>query len=395
MIEYLTVSRSRGRVSCSWRYVESGSQWASPRGDVETLLAGGRTAIATTSEASHLAVRTHCLPLGPRSATVKNTGATLLARVPCRRRGKMDSLPPPRASPSALEIAETCPKIPALVAGWKTCGKAGCRCGRGEPHGPYWSLRWRDGGRPPPPPRPPRRPPGRPRRGRAPPPRTGRPAGGAGRIRVHPARPEGALPRTRRPGHPPEGRPMTEPSEPKPADDTALAEVGGDLQAALARYVGSHRPGVAAPARRGREEARRRAWNRRGARRRGGAPESPGGDAGSFERLGTDGPPKQRPPDPGRLHLARRTAELRPRRGRRPRPDRPDQGGRPRRAAAGRTAAAAVEGSMPRPMERAEFLAVRGELADGLSRPTGRSGCWSTRWRRRSCCTGGGCTRRR
>jgi hypothetical protein len=58
----------------------------------------------------------------------------------------MDSLPPPRASPSALEIAETCPKIPALVAGWKTCGKAGCRCGRGEPHGPYWSLRWRDGG---------------------------------------------------------------------------------------------------------------------------------------------------------------------------------------------------------------------------------------------------------
>ncbi len=46
---------------------------------------------------------------------------------------------------SPLEIAETCPKIPALVPTWKTCGKAGCRCGRGHPHGPYWSLRWREG----------------------------------------------------------------------------------------------------------------------------------------------------------------------------------------------------------------------------------------------------------
>ena len=49
------------------------------------------------------------------------------------------------ASPSALEVAETCPKIPALLPTWKTCGKAGCRCGRGQPHGPYWSLRWREG----------------------------------------------------------------------------------------------------------------------------------------------------------------------------------------------------------------------------------------------------------
>ena len=29
----------------------------------------------------------------------------------------------------------------------KACGKAGCRCTRGELHGPYWSLRWREDGR--------------------------------------------------------------------------------------------------------------------------------------------------------------------------------------------------------------------------------------------------------
>jgi hypothetical protein len=44
-----------------------------------------------------------------------------------------------------LNVAETCPKIPVLLPTWKTCGKAGCKCGRGELHGPYWSLRWREG----------------------------------------------------------------------------------------------------------------------------------------------------------------------------------------------------------------------------------------------------------
>ncbi len=29
----------------------------------------------------------------------------------------------------------------------KTCGKSACRCARGLLHGPYWSLRWREGGR--------------------------------------------------------------------------------------------------------------------------------------------------------------------------------------------------------------------------------------------------------
>ena len=28
----------------------------------------------------------------------------------------------------------------------KRCGKPACRCIHGELHGPYWSLRWREGG---------------------------------------------------------------------------------------------------------------------------------------------------------------------------------------------------------------------------------------------------------
>ena len=35
----------------------------------------------------------------------------------------------------------------SLHAEWRTCGKPTCRCGRGDPHGPYWSRRWREGGR--------------------------------------------------------------------------------------------------------------------------------------------------------------------------------------------------------------------------------------------------------
>ena len=42
------------------------------------------------------------------------------------------------------------PKIEALPGSlqreWKRCGKSACRCARGELHGPYWYLRWREGG---------------------------------------------------------------------------------------------------------------------------------------------------------------------------------------------------------------------------------------------------------
>ena len=35
----------------------------------------------------------------------------------------------------------------SLHAEWKTCGTPTCRCARGQPHGPYWTLRWREAGR--------------------------------------------------------------------------------------------------------------------------------------------------------------------------------------------------------------------------------------------------------
>lgn len=48
-------------------------------------------------------------------------------------------------SPSAIKVAETCHKIPALLPLWTRCGKPTCRCATGQRHGPYWVLRWREG----------------------------------------------------------------------------------------------------------------------------------------------------------------------------------------------------------------------------------------------------------
>ena len=48
---------------------------------------------------------------------------------------------------SALEIAETFHKTPALVTYRVRCGKPNCRCNNGELHGLYWFLRWREGGK--------------------------------------------------------------------------------------------------------------------------------------------------------------------------------------------------------------------------------------------------------
>jgi hypothetical protein len=47
--------------------------------------------------------------------------------------------------PAATELAETFPKIPALVVQFTRCGRARCRCQTGKPHGPYHYLRWREG----------------------------------------------------------------------------------------------------------------------------------------------------------------------------------------------------------------------------------------------------------
>lgn len=39
------------------------------------------------------------------------------------------------------------PKTGSLQEEWRRCGKPGCRCTSGALHGPYWYLRWREGGR--------------------------------------------------------------------------------------------------------------------------------------------------------------------------------------------------------------------------------------------------------
>jgi hypothetical protein len=35
----------------------------------------------------------------------------------------------------------------SLHAAFVRCGRAGCRCARGELHGPYWRYQWREHGR--------------------------------------------------------------------------------------------------------------------------------------------------------------------------------------------------------------------------------------------------------
>ena len=61
-----------------------------------------------------------------------------------KKRFLSDNQVPPRR---ATEFAETFPKIPALITQYTRCGKADCRCQRGELHGPYVFLRWREGRR--------------------------------------------------------------------------------------------------------------------------------------------------------------------------------------------------------------------------------------------------------
>lgn len=57
----------------------------------------------------------------------------------------MDSLATPVSARTALDVAKTLYKIPALLTTWTRCGKATCRCTSGHLHGPYHALYWREG----------------------------------------------------------------------------------------------------------------------------------------------------------------------------------------------------------------------------------------------------------
>lgn len=60
-------------------------------------------------------------------------------------RGEKRFLTDAGSRPRVTEVAETFPKIPALVVQSTRCGKVRCRCQAGNPHGPYHYLRWREG----------------------------------------------------------------------------------------------------------------------------------------------------------------------------------------------------------------------------------------------------------
>ena len=45
------------------------------------------------------------------------------------------------------ENCGTLPKKGAVCAQWKRCGSSSCCCARGQLHGPYHGLFWREGGR--------------------------------------------------------------------------------------------------------------------------------------------------------------------------------------------------------------------------------------------------------
>lgn len=68
-------------------------------------------------------------------------------RVPVsgRARGEKRFLTGDSSAPAVKDIAETFPKIAALVVQFTRCGKPNCRCTAGHLHGPYHYLRWREG----------------------------------------------------------------------------------------------------------------------------------------------------------------------------------------------------------------------------------------------------------
>jgi uncharacterized protein DUF6788 len=53
----------------------------------------------------------------------------------------------PTEGQSGRSLPKTEPLRGSLHAELKRCSKPSCRCARGDLHGPYWSLRWREGNR--------------------------------------------------------------------------------------------------------------------------------------------------------------------------------------------------------------------------------------------------------
>jgi hypothetical protein len=59
---------------------------------------------------------------------------------------------PPALRPGPAPTAESPDPLPKILPGvvrpqWVRCGRPGCRCARGQLHGPYFCRLWREGGR--------------------------------------------------------------------------------------------------------------------------------------------------------------------------------------------------------------------------------------------------------
>src|SRR5262245_38217189 len=83
---------------------------------------------------------------GDRIAALPHAGAGA-SRGPDRPGLERDTDCPGCDMTSKHEPAQSLPKAGALCAQWVRCGTSGCRCNRGELHGPYYYWFWREGGR--------------------------------------------------------------------------------------------------------------------------------------------------------------------------------------------------------------------------------------------------------
>ena len=80
-----------------------------------------------------------------RGTSIESAGLVHTSGLP----KKLKSVQAAGASPLQSESSITLPKMMkgSVHAQWVKCGKPGCRCARGEPHGPYFYLFWREQGR--------------------------------------------------------------------------------------------------------------------------------------------------------------------------------------------------------------------------------------------------------
>ena len=88
-----------------------------------------------------------------RSDAFQDFHASASDRIACSKEKMSMPLHLPPEQPLAFAGVEQStpfddlPQVCSLQRESRRCGKPSCRCARGMLHGPYWYLRWREGGR--------------------------------------------------------------------------------------------------------------------------------------------------------------------------------------------------------------------------------------------------------